>query len=129
MEWTEVLFSFDGRINRKTFWLQGFLPLLAISLVVGFVFGFVGVYSEGIALLIMIIGGLALSFMSIAISVKRWHDLGVSGWFTLFQFVPLVGTVVFLLLGLLTGTKGANQYGPPQGEDRWGGRDPWVGRA
>ena len=41
-----VLFSYDGRINRSTFWLKGILPLVGLSLLsygmlflVSFVYG------------------------------------------------------------------------------------------
>ena len=53
--------------------------------------------------------------------VRRWHDLGRSGWnVCLFQalgFVPVVGgllrAVQFLVLGIAPGSREANRFGPP----------------
>ncbi len=63
--------SFDGRIDRKTFWL-GFIPAwLLPSFGWGLFVGNEGPWSVG----------LALSFVGIlaagAVITKRWHDLGL----------------------------------------------------
>ena len=118
-------FSFEGRIRRRT-WLLGYvLPLIGISLLgsaldIGFGFmsvvevptpdGFsyetqgVGVFSL-LALVPLFWGGLAGQ-------VKRWHDRDKSGWWTLIALVPIIGGIWLLVeLGILEGTRGANQYG------------------
>jgi uncharacterized membrane protein YhaH (DUF805 family) len=49
----------------------------------------------------------------IAISAKRWHDLGMSGWWALIGFIPFIGQFVHVIVaGLLRGTRGRNRYGP-----------------
>jgi len=45
--------------------------------------------------------------------VQRLHDLGWSGWLYFLNLVPLVNSVFPLLLLVLPGNPGANQYGPP----------------
>jgi uncharacterized membrane protein YhaH (DUF805 family) len=53
---------------------------------------------------------------SLALTVKRWHDVGVTGWFSILSLPPYANGVVFLLLCLLPGTTGPNRYGPdPRG--------------
>ena len=47
----------------------------------------------------------ALLIPSLAVAVRRMHDVGKSGWFLL---VPIYN----LILALTEGTKGENEYGP-----------------
>lgn len=47
-----------------------------------------------------------------ALSVKRAHDRGRSGWFVLVLFIPLVQIWPLIELWFLRGTTGDNQYGP-----------------
>jgi uncharacterized membrane protein YhaH (DUF805 family) len=128
MDWKYLFTSFEGRINRKPFWL-GFLALIAAQWSVGLLlFAAVGlslvhgadpVMSPGDLILLKILGVLlplavALVFLypSVAIYTKRWHDRGKSGWWMLILFIPLLGFIWFLVeCGFLPGTKGPNQYG------------------
>ncbi|MDE7371710.1 MAG: DUF805 domain-containing protein [Desulfovibrio sp.] len=51
----------------------------------------------------------------LAVSVRRLHDSGRSGWFVLLLFVPLINLFCMALL-CLPGTPGPNRYGPqPEG--------------
>jgi formylglycine-generating enzyme required for sulfatase activity len=50
--------------------------------------------------------------VSLAVQVKRWHDLDKSGWMVLILFIPIVGAVCSLVvLGFRRGTVGANRFG------------------
>jgi uncharacterized membrane protein YhaH (DUF805 family) len=49
---------------------------------------------------------------SLALTVKRWHDVGFTGWFSILSLPPYANGVMFLLLCLLPGTNGPNRYGP-----------------
>ena len=55
---------------------------------------------------------LAVFIPSLAAGVRRLHDVGKSGWFTLIIFIPLVGVIWLLVLDCTEGTDGANEYGP-----------------
>ena len=55
---------------------------------------------------------LATMMPLIAVSVRRLHDIGNSGWLFLLILVPLVGTILAIVLGCVDGTSGPNQYGP-----------------
>ena len=94
----EVLFSFDERLNRKPFWLYqiGVGIVTAVPFLVG----------EGW------LTGLLELWAQAALSVKRAHDRGRSGWFVLVLLVPLVQVWPFIELWFLRGTAGDNQYGP-----------------
>jgi uncharacterized membrane protein YhaH (DUF805 family) len=88
-----------------------------ISLVLGFIDGFVGLGDPeaGIGLL-SVIYGLAVLIPSIAVGVRRLHDTDRSGWWLLISLIPLIGGIVLLVFFVLDGTPGENRFGPnPKG--------------
>lgn len=48
--------------------------------------------------------------------IRRLHDLGHSGWFSLLMFIPIVGPFLwlglFIYCGFFSGQPGENKYGP-----------------
>jgi hypothetical protein len=54
---------------------------------------------------------LVVAIPSIAVSVRRLHDTGSSGWLVLVGLVPVVGQVWFLVKMLQDGTQGENRFG------------------
>ena len=122
MSLLRVWFSFNGRINRSTFWLKGILGEVCLSVVVMvFVFALGGfdpdAPQESPWPLIVLLFWTVLSWwITLAVSAKRWHDHNLSGWWTALVFVPLFGVFfwfyMFIKLGFLKGTDGPNRYGP-----------------
>ena len=128
MDWKYLFTSFEGRINRKPFWLS-LLALIILEwivmLVLGAVFGtsmMTGVDpnmppGEAAAMatkgmIPSIVVSLLFLYPALAIYAKRWHDRGKSGWWSMIMLVPLVGVIWFLVeCGFLRGTEGPNQYG------------------
>ena len=54
-----------------------------------------------------------MSWISLAVQVKRWHDRDKSAWWLLMNFVPFIGAIwVLVECGFLRGTEGQNNYGP-----------------
>jgi uncharacterized membrane protein YhaH (DUF805 family) len=49
---------------------------------------------------------------SIAVSVRRLHDSGRSGWWLLLIFIPVIGWLALLYFYLVDSAPGDNQYGP-----------------
>lgn len=43
--------------------------------------------------------------------IRRWHDLGYSGWMALIQLIPLVNLVVLVYLFCARGDERPNVYG------------------
>lgn len=124
MNWTQLLFSFDGRIGRAPHWYF----VLAATVVMGglFVFAGVSMFADGLqdtaqgappvgaAGLALPIAGIALLWPSLAISAKRWHDVDKSAWWILIGLVPVVGGLIALIFnGLVAGTPAANRFGNP----------------
>jgi uncharacterized membrane protein YhaH (DUF805 family) len=91
--------TFDGRAPRSEYWffhLFGFLATLA-GLLTGFLF------------LVIVVGLLA---PSLAVNVRRLHDIGKSGWFLFIVCIPLIGAFILLIWHCQRGTPGDNRFGP-----------------
>ncbi|MDK1010824.1 MAG: DUF805 domain-containing protein [Actinomycetota bacterium] len=109
IDWGHLLFKLDGRINRGKFWL-GAAVIWGTVLVLGILASALNSTVIWILLAVVSIGTI---WVSLAISVKRWHDRDKSGWWMLIAFVPIIGGLwAFIETGLLQGTEGDNQYGP-----------------
>lgn len=100
-----VYFSFKGRLSRKEFWLYYVIPFV----LVGYLLSQIGnEYFVIDALLVLSI------WPSLAVQVKRWHDINKSGWWVLILLVPIIGGLIALIAnGFFPGTKGENEYGQP----------------
>ena len=55
---------------------------------------------------------LAIILPSLAIEIRRLHDIGKSGWWIFIALIPLVGSIWLLVLLATEGQPGENQYGP-----------------
>ncbi len=66
---------------------------------------------------VLILGVLGVSMWShYAINCKRWHDRGKSGWWSLIEFLPIIGIVAILIeCEFMNSEDGENQYGPKPG--------------
>jgi uncharacterized membrane protein YhaH (DUF805 family) len=55
--------------------------------------------------------GLAMLIPSLAVAVRRLHDIGKSGWYVLVALIPIVGVIWLIVLLATEGTAGSNEYG------------------
>lgn len=108
--------DFTGRARRKEYWMyQLFVGLLMLGLLV--VFGGLAALTRSQTLGYLMIGviailGLGLMIPTLAVTTRRLHDTGRSGWWQLISLVPYVGGFVVLVFCILEGNPGPNQYGP-----------------
>nr|WP_290444133.1 DUF805 domain-containing protein [Pseudoalteromonas sp. XMcav2-N] len=104
--------EFKGRARRKEYWLF-MLCNLIVMIVLGLVDMMLGMYSEEAGVgLVSGLYALAVIIPSIAVGVRRLHDIGRSGWWMLLTFVPLVGPLVLLVFNVMDSNPGENEYGP-----------------
>lgn len=101
--------DFNGRVKRKDFFTY-FLFFYAISLG-ALILDFIIKLIVDIPPILVIIVSLGLLAPTLAISVRRLHDIGKSGWFMLLGLIPVVNLYLLYVL-VLDGTPGANRYGP-----------------
>lgn len=50
-------------------------------------------------------------WISLAAGVKRCHDIGLSGWYLLICYIPIIGLLWYLVLLLKPGDETKNEYG------------------
>lgn len=104
--------TFTGRALRSEYWwwtLFVVLLQIATSVVDAVIFG---IEENSIQLLTLLVS-LALFLPGLAVTVRRLHDTGHSGWWVLIAFVPIIGWIVLLVWMVNKGDEGANQYGGP----------------
>ncbi|MGH7299954.1 MAG: DUF805 domain-containing protein [Candidatus Rokuibacteriota bacterium] len=102
---------FSGRSRRSEYWYFALFYLL-IYLVLMVVDGIGGFIDPGSGIgLLSGIATLALLIPSLAVSVRRLHDTGRSGWWILIGFVPLVGAIILIVFLAQDGETGANRFG------------------
>jgi len=106
--------DFSGRAPRREYW--SFTLLHALFLVCGAYLAEV-LSIEHPALrstftAIFVVYFLASLIPSIAVTVRRLHDIGYSAWWLSVSLVPAIGEAWLLILMCIQGTNGANQYGP-----------------
>jgi uncharacterized membrane protein YhaH (DUF805 family) len=101
--------DFNGRARRKEYWMFVLVNVI-ISLVLGVIAGIIRMPILGT------IYSLAVLVPTIAVSVRRMHDIGKSGWVLLLGLIPLIGAIILLIWSATEGTSGSNPYGPdPKG--------------
>ncbi len=85
--------NFEGRARRSEFWWFQLFTYIISSLTCG-------------------IGGLVLLLPTIAVTARRLHDTGRSGWLQLLMFIPIVGYVLIIIWTVQDSDPGTNEYGP-----------------
>jgi uncharacterized membrane protein YhaH (DUF805 family) len=102
---------FSGRARRKEYWMFVLFNII-FSFVAMIADNALGTAIEGSGYgLVYFVYTLAVLLPGIAVSVRRLHDVGKSGWFLLIVFIPLVGAVWFIVLACTEGNPGTNAYG------------------
>ena len=106
--------DFSGRARRKEYWmfkLYRFLIFLGITI---FCVLFVEILSEEnqyIPPFIYIIVYLVFIMPSLAVAVRRMHDVGHSGWFLLINLIPSIGSLVYFIFTLFDSQPYKNKWG------------------
>jgi uncharacterized membrane protein YhaH (DUF805 family) len=97
--------TFRGRSSRAAYWWFYLFALIAVivAAVIDFAIGTGGIIYALVAL--------GLFLPNLAVTVRRLHDSGHSGWWLLISLVPIVGFIV-LLIFTLQGSDAPNQWGP-----------------
>ena len=107
--------SIRGRATRSEFFGFAFSVILAMSLALGGMLLADANEMTDVGTVFMW-AAFAIALVAVvpmwALGVRRMHDRGLSGWWQLLTFVPLIGGLLWLVLTALRGTHGHNQYGP-----------------
>ncbi|EKX87949.1 DUF805 domain-containing protein [Alloprevotella sp. oral taxon 473] len=104
--------DFNGRARRSEYWyfvLFNFIVSILIGLSLGVIAGLLNVPA---LVYLAYLWSLAVFIPSLAVSVRRLHDIGRSGWWLLLSLIPLVGAIILIIWHCTDSQPGANQYGP-----------------
>lgn len=96
--------NFNDRSRRSEYWWWA----------LAYVIAYIAVYTLGSILGMgeILAGILALGLLvpNIAVGVRRFHDIGKSGWWLLIGIIPILGTLA-LIYFFVQPSQGSNQYG------------------
>ena len=93
--------DFNGRSRRSEYWY-----FFLVNALVSMTFNFIGIALNGSSFvgLLSMVFTLAVLVPSIAVAVRRMHDVGKSGWYAL---IPIYN----LILACTEGVAGENEFG------------------
>ena len=106
--------NFGGRASRSEFWYFYLFNFLVVNVSRG---GFeLSPMSKSVTMTIivgiaMIIYGLATIIPGTAVTIRRMHDSGHSGWNLLWLLLPIIGYIWCLILLLKGSDPEENEYG------------------
>lgn len=107
--------DFSGRARRQEYWM--FVLFNAIFAIVAMIIdNLLGTTMQlrGVQLpygFVYLVYGLFVLLPNLAVSVRRLHDMGKSGWFLLISIIPIFGGLVVLYFLVLDSEPGSNKWG------------------
>ncbi len=116
--WKKVMLenyaNFKGRARRAEYWyftLGNFIVMFVF-----YIIGFAGIGMDSTALMVLGFGvygitALATLVPSLAVGIRRLHDINKSGWYYLIGLIPLVGGIILLVWFFTDGNRFTNDYG------------------
>ena len=112
--------NFKGRARRKEYWMYTLIFTVLLIALMTIMFSVLSFSDEtgietgpGVYLTVsLVIVFLFAHFIpTIALTVRRLHDTGKSGWWYLIVLVPYLGNFVIFIFTLIDGDRGDNKYG------------------
>jgi uncharacterized membrane protein YhaH (DUF805 family) len=100
--------DFKSRSTRSQFWWWTLWSIL-ISIASGAVDASIGAVDAGP---VGLVTSLAMFLPSIAVSIRRLHDIGRTGWWLLIWFIPIIGWIVLIVFHCTKSVPVPNAWGP-----------------
>lgn len=99
---------FSGRARRKEFWMFALCSFI-ISTAVGILGNILDMSDFNVPTMIY---SFAILVPSLAVGVRRMHDIDKSGAWILVALIPLAGWIWYIVLACKEGNPNPNAYGP-----------------
>ena len=109
--------TFNGRSRRSEFWFFHLLHF-CVSFSISLIYSLIAVITKDDGSLFTIFNGLislynlAVLIPNIALAVRRFHDIGKSGYYVLLGLIPIVGTIIVMYYSCIDSEVNSNEYGP-----------------
>lgn len=98
--------NFKDRTSRSDYW-NAWLMTVIVSFILGIITGFMG---DVVAYYAGLIFSIVLMVPTLAMDVRRLHDVNKSGWYLFMELIPMVGWI-FILVVYCSKTVEPNKYG------------------
>ena len=105
---------FSGRARRKEYWMFVLFAFI-IQILAAVLDNLLDITFPGPYMFygpIYIIAGLVMILPNLAVTIRRLHDTGKSGWFIFISLIPFIGSIWLLVLMFTNSQPGENSYGP-----------------
>jgi len=105
---------FQDKTRRKEYWMFTlFNVIIIVALMLVMVAGFTseGGWLSVIGMILYYGYALAILIPSLAVCVRRLHDVGKSGWYYFIGLIPLVGAIILLVWFCTDSQAGENEWG------------------
>ena len=117
--------TFTGRASRSEYWWWTLVSVL-VSLVINIITGAGTAASTDMStgagggggtfgIILAFLWFAAVIVPSIALSVRRLHDVNMSGWIILIGLVPFLGALALLVIMILPSNPAGQRYDQPEG--------------
>ena len=108
--------KFDGRAGRPEYWFYAIFSTL-IFFILQFLSSMLGLqYSMSDLITVYTLASVwqvVTLIPSMAVGVRRMHDINRSGFWLLFLLLPLIGWLLIMIFAVLKGNDDDNDYGSP----------------
>lgn len=108
---TKNYVNFKGRARRKEYWRFTLFYALIFAILGAFAF-------TGIGVILFLVVFVVTLPPSISLTVRRLHDINLSGWFTLYMLImliPVIGEgiaiIISIVIGVVQGSAKSNKFG------------------
>lgn len=111
----EDYFSFNWRINRKTFLIRNIVLFLTIAILTLLQFFLKDFKTPSLSLIfvhfLLFFCCIFILISQVSLSIRRFHDLNKNGWFILLGIIPIINFFIMIYLYFFKGTVGLNKFG------------------
>ena len=99
--------DFSGRSTRAEYWY-----FMLYNIIIAILIAILGVIIGDEQGVLYVLYLFIVFIPQLAVSVRRLHDIGKSGWMFLVSLIPLIGFLWMLILFTTDSDSGTNKYGP-----------------
>ena len=102
--------DYRGRSRRSEFWFW-VLGVFLIGILVGIIIFLLAKINKVIGVIAFLLFVLCVMIFSLPLGIRRFHDIGKSGWFILLGLLPIIGQIVLIYFYCQDSVRETNKWG------------------